>query len=63
MDVPSYFAPSPKAKIDTMCLNFDPEAQSYSTAKEAVQGTGKTVSAPGVAILALIVALVVVVMV
>jgi len=62
VDVPSYFAPSPKTKIDTMCLNFDPEAESYSTAKEAVEGTAVAVSAPGVSILALAVACVVVVL-
>jgi len=62
VDVPSYFVPSPKAKIDTMCLNFDPEAQSYSTAKEAVQGTATAVSPPGVSLVALVVAFVVVVL-
>ena len=62
MDVPSYFAPSPKVKVDTMCLNFDPEAQSYSTAKEAVEGKATVVSASGASMLALALAFMVVVL-
>ena len=61
MDIPSYFAPSKKVKVDTMCLNFDQETQSYSTAKEAVQGGASSLSAR-VSILALAVAFAVVVL-
>jgi hypothetical protein len=62
IDVASYFAPSSKVKVDTLCLNFDPEAQSYSTANEAVHGKATAISASSVSIFALAVAFVVAVL-
>jgi hypothetical protein len=60
VDIPSYFVPSKQVKVDTMCLNFDQETQSYSTAKEAVDGRAASFSTPRFSILALAVAFAVV---
>jgi hypothetical protein len=62
VDIPSYFAPSKKVTVDTMCLNFDQETQSYSTAKEAVEGRAASLSASRVSVLALAVAFAVLVL-
>ena len=62
VDVPSYYADSSQVKIETMCLNFDQGTQSYSTAREAVEGKGTLIRAPQVLTLVVAIAVAVLMM-